>query len=221
MAVSLAAPQKDLPVLFQFQQPTHNVAVFRGADLKNAIAAGLVKGFPGASGSAGAVATKQVVTPVVPAPVVRVAHPVAHPVVHPVAHPVAHPVVHSVVHPVVHPVVHRVHAPVVHPVVHAAPAPVVHPVVHTAPAVAYKPYVDPYADEPAVYNYEYAVKDDYTYNDFGASENRDGYLTQGQYSVALPDGRVQTVTYTVDGGAGRTTINLFYFFKKGNFYFLY
>ena len=84
MAVSLAAPQKDLPVLFQFQQPTHNVAVFRGADLKNAIAAGLVKGFPGASGSAGAVATKQVVTPVVPAPVVRVAHPVAHPVVHPV-----------------------------------------------------------------------------------------------------------------------------------------
>ena len=209
MAVSLAAPQKDLPVLFQFQQPTHNVAVFRGADLKNAIAAGLVKGFPGASGSAGAVATKQVVTPVVPAPVVRVAHPVAHPVVHPVAHPVAHPVVHSVVHPVVHPVVHRVHAPVVHPVV------------HTAPAVAYKPYVDPYADEPAVYNYEYAVKDDYTYNDFGASENRDGYLTQGQYSVALPDGRVQTVTYTVDGGAGKTTINLFYFFKKGNFYFLY
>ena len=204
MAVSLAAPQKDLPVLFQFQQPTHNVAVFRGADLKNAIAAGLVKGFPGASGSAGAVATKQVVTPVVPAPVVRVAHPVAHPVVH----PVAHPVVHSVVHPVVHPVVHRVHAPVVHPVV------------HTAPAVAYKPYVDPYADEPAVYNYEYAVKDDYTYNDFGASENRDGYLTQGQYSVALPDGRVQTVTYTVDGGAGKTTINLFNFFKKGNFYFL-
>merc|ERR1712223_843873 len=71
-----------------------------------------------------------------------------------------------------------------------------------APAVAYKPYVDQYADEPAVYNYNYAVKDDYTYNDFGASENRDGYLTQGQYSVALPDGRVQTVTYTVDGGAG-------------------
>ena len=208
MGASIAAPLKDLPVLFQFQQPTHNVAVFRGADLKNAIAAGLVKGFPGASGSAGAVATKQVVTPVVPAPVVRVAHPVAHPVVHPVAHPVAHPVVHSVVHPVVHPVVHRVHAPVVHPVV------------HTAPAVAYKPYVDPYADEPAVYNYEYAVKDDYTYNDFGASENRDGYLTQGQYSVALPDGRVQTVTYTVDGGAGRTTINFFFFFKKGNFYFL-
>ena len=80
-------------MLFQFQQPTHNVAVFRGADLKNAIASGLIKGFPGASGLAGAVATKSVVAPVVHhAPVVRVAHPVVHPVAP--AYPV-HPVVHS------------------------------------------------------------------------------------------------------------------------------
>jgi len=35
----------DLPVLFKFSHPTHNVAVYRGADLKKAIAAGLVKGF--------------------------------------------------------------------------------------------------------------------------------------------------------------------------------
>merc|ERR1712106_1149717 len=34
-----------LPVLFQFSQPSHNVAVFRGADLKKAIAAGIVPGF--------------------------------------------------------------------------------------------------------------------------------------------------------------------------------
>ena len=168
----MAAPQKDLPELFKFALPTHNVAVFRGADLKKAIASGLVKGFPGASGAAGAVATKAVVAPVVHhAPAVRVALPV----------------------------VHRV-APALHPVVHTAPVVSYKP----APAVAYKPYVDEYADEPAVYNYNYAVKDDYTYNDFGASENRDGYLTQGQYSVALPDGRVQTVTYTVDGGAGKS-----------------
>ena len=41
-------PQEhNLPVLFQFNQPTHNVAVFRGAQLKAAIANGLVKGFPG------------------------------------------------------------------------------------------------------------------------------------------------------------------------------
>merc|ERR1712106_1011392 len=36
---------KKLPVLFQFSQPSHNVAVFRGADLKAAIAAGIVPGF--------------------------------------------------------------------------------------------------------------------------------------------------------------------------------
>merc|ERR1712128_49089 len=36
---------KNLPVLFQFSQPSHNVAVFRGADLRKAIAAGKVKGF--------------------------------------------------------------------------------------------------------------------------------------------------------------------------------
>jgi len=92
IAASVGAPQKDLPVLFQFKQPTHNVAVFRGADLKNAIAAGLVKGFGGAgagassAGGAGAVhvaARPSLVHRVVPAPApVRVA-PVVHQVVHP------------------------------------------------------------------------------------------------------------------------------------------
>ena len=74
------------------------------------------------------------------------------------------------------------------------------------PAPVYAPapsYAEPsYADVPAVYTWEYAVKDDYTSNDFGAKENRDGYLTNGKYYVALPDGRLQTVTYTVDGYNG-------------------
>ena len=34
---------------------------------------------------------------------------------------------------------------------------------------------------------------------FGAGEARDGYNTNGEYHVALPDGRTQTVTYTADG----------------------
>merc|ERR1712215_648209 len=41
-------PKHNLPVLFQFSHPTHNVAVYRGAELKAAIAAGLVGGFGGA-----------------------------------------------------------------------------------------------------------------------------------------------------------------------------
>ncbi len=31
-----------------------------------------------------------------------------------------------------------------------------------------------------------------------AGEQRDGYATAGSYSVALPDGRLQTVNYKVD-----------------------
>merc|ERR1711997_380555 len=101
------------------------------------------------------------------------------------------------------PVVTRVVKPVVvktAPVVSYAPKPVVS--YAPAPKVAYKPYVDPYADEPAYYTYEYAVNDDYSKSAFDANESRDNYLTTGKYSVALPDGRIQTVTYTVDGGAG-------------------
>merc|ERR550539_1875592 len=58
--VLLAAPQgksefgKGLPVLFQFSHPTHNVAVFRGAALKQAIAAGVVKGFGSLGGDSDA-----------------------------------------------------------------------------------------------------------------------------------------------------------------------
>merc|ERR1719360_224330 len=71
-----------------------------------------------------------------------------------------------------------------------------------APAPAYKA-APVYADEPAVYAYNYAVADDYSGTAFSAGENRDGYATSGSYSVNLPDGRIQTVTYTVaDAAAG-------------------
>merc|ERR1712106_627951 len=47
LAVTAAAQKTphNLPVLFQYEDPSHNVAVFRGAELKQAIAAGLVPGF--------------------------------------------------------------------------------------------------------------------------------------------------------------------------------
>ena len=69
--------------------------------------------------------------------------------------------------------------------VYAPAAPAYHPVVEAA-----------YPDEPPVYTYTYAVKDDYSFSNFNAHEQRDGYNTAGGYEVALPDGRTQIVTYT-------------------------
>merc|ERR1712038_88104 len=65
-----------------------------------------------------------------------------------------------------------------------------------APAPVYAPVEPAYPDEAPVYQYTYAVKDDYSFSNFNAHEERDGYNTAGAYQVALPDGRTQTVTYT-------------------------
>ena len=73
-----------------------------------------------------------------------------------------------------------------------------------APKPVYKPapsYEEP-SYGPVSYKYGYEVKDDYAGVNFGANEARDGYATNGQYHVLLPDGRLQTVTYTVDGYGG-------------------
>ncbi|XP_040573795.1 uncharacterized protein [Lepeophtheirus salmonis] len=64
---------------------------------------------------------------------------------------------------------------------------------HPAPA----PYHPAPSPAPAAYQYQYAVSDEYAGLNFGADEARDGYSTNGKYSVALPDGRIQTVSYNV------------------------
>ena len=64
------------------------------------------------------------------------------------------------------------------------------------PAPTYNPAPIAYADEAPVYQYTYAVKDDYSFSNFNAHEERDGYNAAGGYQVALPDGRTQIVTYT-------------------------
>merc|ERR1712029_996130 len=127
----------------------------------------------------------------------------AKPVHHaPVYHPA--PVHHAPIHhaPIHHAPVH--HAPVYHPApVHKPapvyhPAPVVHkPVHHAAPYHAPAHHAEPAYDGPAVYQFGYAVADDYSGASFAANENRDGYATAGEYRVALPDGRTQIVTYSV------------------------
>ena len=138
-----------------------------------------------------------------PAPVYKPA-PLYHPAPYKPA-PVYHPAPVYKPAPYVAPVVHRP-APYVAPVVHKpAPyvAPVVHkPVVHPAPyhAPVHKPapyHPEPEYAGPAVYQYGYAVADDYSKANFAANEARDGAATTGEYRVALPDGRTQIVTYSV------------------------
>lgn len=82
------------------------------------------------------------------------------------------------------------------PVYRPAPVPVVAPV---APAYGPGPV---YAEGPAVYDFSYGVNDPLTGQNFGHSENRDGYITQGTYYVNLPDGRLQTVNYHADDVSG-------------------
>jgi len=222
-AFSQETSSSKLPVLFQFSQPSHNVAVFRGADLRKAIAAGIVPGF----GSLGKTQLNGGTAPTLvhaPATVSHLAHattlthppvPLASQVVYRPPQPqvVYRPAPTQVIHrPAPAQVVYRpaptqvIHRPATTQVVYKpAPAPVgvkPSPVVVKPATAPYQPYVDPYPAEEALYTYEYAVKDDYTSNDFGATEARDGPHTNGQYSVNLPDGRLQTVTYTVNGGEG-------------------
>merc|ERR1712112_745763 len=121
------------------------------------------------------------------------AHPVAH-AVH--AAPLVHAApVHAVhaVHAPVH-AVHAIHAPVV---AHAAPV-----IAHAAPAYhAPAPVVVKEVPEP--YTYSYGVADDYSKSNFQASESGDATgVVGGSYSVNLPDGRIQTVTYNADHANG-------------------
>ena len=84
---------------------------------------------------------------------------------------------------------------------------------YTTPAPAYKPTYRPAYPQPAYkapahqQSYEEPAKYDFSYDvhgygdyepQFNAQEARDGYATQGSYSVVLPDGRTQTVTYRTD-----------------------
>merc|ERR1711970_1091688 len=90
------------------------------------------------------------------------------------------------------------HAAVVPVATHAVHA----PLVHRAPVV--KGYAEPaYPDEPSPYTYTYGVADDYSNARFNAAETSDGAgNAEGSYSVALPDGRIQHVSYKADGYEG-------------------
>ncbi|XP_063884576.1 cuticle protein 21-like [Scylla paramamosain] len=73
------------------------------------------------------------------------------------------------------------------------------PPTYSAPAPSYNA---PQPVSPPKYDFSWNVKDDPSGNDYGHQEGRDGYDTQGSYYVQLPDGRLQEVTYTVNGDSG-------------------
>merc|ERR1739838_133355 len=60
--------------------------------------------------------------------------------------------------------------------------------------------VDPYGHkaEPKPYEFSYGVEDKGYGPNFQASEKSDGKNVNGDYTVHLPDGRIQKVTYTAD-----------------------
>ncbi|KAK2724002.1 uncharacterized protein LOC136033751 [Artemia franciscana] len=71
---------------------------------------------------------------------------------------------------------------------------------YPAPAPAYK---QDYKNEYRPYNFEWAVKDDASYNDYNHQQYSDASgNTQGSYRTLLPDGRIQTVTYNVSPYGG-------------------
>ena len=70
-----------------------------------------------------------------------------------------------------------------------------------APAPAY--HAAPvYKEEklpPQPFAYEYGVADDYSKANFKKTETQDANgLVAGSFVIALPDGRIQTTTYTAD-----------------------
>ncbi|XP_071541389.1 uncharacterized protein [Panulirus ornatus] len=73
---------------------------------------------------------------------------------------------------------------------------------YAAPRGSSEESFESYESSEAQYNFNWAVKHDDSGNDFGHQEARDGDDTRGSYYVQLPDGRLQTVTYNVDGDSG-------------------
>lgn len=73
----------------------------------------------------------------------------------------------------------------------------------------YNSYNKDEKDSPT-YSYTYSVNGGPYGPQFAKHEKRSGHLTRGEYSVALPDGRIQTVRYTVLGDKGGFSATVHY-----------
>merc|ERR1712176_856555 len=68
-----------------------------------------------------------------------------------------------------------------------------------------------YDEKPDPFHFEYGVHDDKYYTDFSEQRTGDEYGNiVGEYQVALPDGRIQYVTYKADANYGGTTMEVSY-----------
>ncbi|XP_045472174.1 cuticle protein 19-like isoform X2 [Harmonia axyridis] len=77
---------------------------------------------------------------------------------------------------------------------YAAPAYAAPAVVKAAPAVDYVAYPK--------YEFKYGVADGHTGDQKTQSEERDGDIVKGSYSLVEPDGTIRTVSYTADDHNG-------------------
>ena len=68
-------------------------------------------------------------------------------------------------------------------------------VTHAVPSLTTVRVVEQ-AAAPAQYNFGYSITDSVTGDSKSRQESRDGDVVSGSYSVADPDGRIRTVTYT-------------------------
>merc|ERR1711973_10037 len=137
---------------------------------------------------------------------------------HPVTHVAAVPAVESVrvanTHLVHTPLATPLATPAVIPARAAVPVPTVAPSVLPARATVLPtsaPAIVPTISQrlipeeefvPANYNFGYSVSDVVSGDSKTRQETREGDLVTGSYSVADPDGRIRTVTYTADSVHG-------------------
>ena len=72
---------------------------------------------------------------------------------------------------------------------------------------SYHPQPRAHYTPAATYNFGYQVFDVDSYSNYGHKEAREGYVTSGEYRVALPDGRTQVVRYTADENGYRADVS--------------
>ena len=82
------------------------------------------------------------------------------------------------------------------------------PAIHRPPTPAsYHPQPRAHYTPGTTYNFGYQVFDVDSYSNYGHKEAREGYVTSGEYRVALPDGRTQVVRYTADENGYRADVS--------------